>query len=128
MLLIESGVSRVLLPGDIERPAEDELLASGIRGPLSLIVAPHHGSRSSSTPAFVDALRPHAVVYAAGFANRFGFPHAAVQARYRAIGAEAYRSDADGLVRFAFTPQGQRGGATRYRDAHVQFWRADFDL
>ncbi|HBR98669.1 MAG TPA: DNA internalization-related competence protein ComEC/Rec2 [Gammaproteobacteria bacterium] len=128
VLLIESGVSRVLLPGDIERPAEDELLASGIRGPLSLIVAPHHGSRSSSTPAFVDALRPHAVVYAAGFANRFGFPHAAVQARYRAIGAEAYRSDADGLVRFAFTPQGQRGGATRYRDAHVQFWRADFDL
>lgn len=82
-----AGGASVLLPGDLEAGGEAALVARyGTRLAARVLVAPHHGSRTSSTPAFLDAVRPELILVAAGHGNRFGFPHPEVVARYRRRG------------------------------------------
>ena len=103
VLLVETGQVRVLLPGDIEAGAEARLLAAGVAPEaVTLLVAPHHGSATSSSPQFVARVRPGHVVYAAGYHHHFGHPHAAVVARYRALGARAWHTAAEGALRFVW--------------------------
>ncbi len=110
-----------LLPGDIEAAGEAALLAAGatagapagaqagaqagvadeLAGGLAssaVLIAPHHGSRSSSSADFIAALEADWVLLPVGHRNRYGFPHAEVLARYRASGARILRSDRDGAV------------------------------
>ncbi len=87
VLLISWGDSKVLLPGDIGRRAEISLLRRLPPGAIDLIVAPHHGSQTSSGPALVAATTPRYAVFATGYANRWGFPRADVAQRWRAAGA-----------------------------------------
>ncbi len=85
---IEYAGQRVLLAGDVEARAEQALvLAHGGRLDADVIAAPHHGSRTSSTAAFVHATSPSWVVASAGQGNRYGFPRPETLARYRAAGA-----------------------------------------
>ena len=86
VLLAEQDGMRLLWPGDIEREVEEHLLGS-VQGPIGAMLMPHHGSRSSSQGFFLQALQPSLAVAQAGFANRYGFPHAEVVKRYRLIGA-----------------------------------------
>ncbi len=89
----------LLLPGDIERGTERRLLgAQGAKLRAEVLVAPHHGSLTSSTPAFVAAVRPQLVIFATGYLNRFGFPRAAVGARYRAVGATLLDTASSGAI------------------------------
>ena len=74
---------RALFTGDIESATEATLPVR----PAQLLIAPHHGSRTSSTRSFVQQARPRIVVFSAGHGNRFGHPHPAVVERYRTIGA-----------------------------------------
>lgn len=86
VLRVEGGRS-VLLTGDIERDQEAALVeadAAGLRS--DLLIVPHHGSKTSSTSAFLDAVRPGVAVFQAGYRNRYGHPAAEVLARYRARG------------------------------------------
>jgi len=87
-----------LLTGDIEAAAEARLL--GGRAPLAstILKVPHHGSRTSSGPAFVAAVRPEVAVLSVGADNRYGLPAPAVEARYRAAGACVLRTDRCGAV------------------------------
>lgn len=89
----------ILLPGDIERGGEGELIevwGDALRA--DVLKAPHHGSRTSSSAPFLDAVRPRWVVVPAGYRNRFGMPHPEVLARYRARGAKVYRTDCEGAI------------------------------
>jgi competence protein ComEC len=88
---------RVLFAGDIERDAESALLASA-PGPIDVLKVPHHGSRTSSTGALLDALRPRVAVASLADGNRYRFPHPDVVARYRARGIRLHRTDTDGAV------------------------------
>ena len=73
----------VLLTGDIEREQEAALLADGADALRSdVLIVPHHGSKTSSTPAFLDAVRPRVAVFQAGYRNRFGHPAPEVLQRY----------------------------------------------
>lgn len=84
VLQIRDGARRTLLSADIERQAEQRLLALEGEGLAStLLVSPHHGSRTSSTAPFVAAVAPRYVVHSAGFMNQWGFPRPEVVARYR---------------------------------------------
>jgi competence protein ComEC len=91
------GVS-IVLPGDIGREAESLLTPTLDTAPITIVKAPHHGSATSSTDAFLRALHPAAVVFSAGRGNRFGHPAPAVVARYRAMHALVFRTDEDGAV------------------------------
>lgn len=93
----------LLLTGDIERKAESELLTrAGELLAADVLVAPHHGSRSSSTPAFIATVDPSATIFTAGYRNRFRHPHDQVVKRYRENGSAIYRSDADGAILIDF--------------------------
>lgn len=100
VLKVTAGDGRsLLLPGDIERDVETALLA-GRRGqlPAEVLVAPHHGSATSSGTRFIAAVDPAWVLFATGYRNRFGFPVPAVVDRYRAAGARMLDTAASGAI------------------------------
>jgi len=100
-ILLVSGHHRVLLPGDIEALQESRLVESfGEELRADVLLAPHHGSGTSSSQPFIDRVRPSEVVFTLSRKNRWGFPDEAVISRYRAIDARLHRSDEDGAIRF----------------------------
>ena len=95
-----------LLAGDAQARSEAEMLARDRRGlAAQVLVVPHHGSRSSSTRAFLAAVDPRVALFSVGWRNRFGHPHPAVEARYRERGAVIARTDEDGALRVALPAQ-----------------------
>ncbi|MSQ49555.1 MAG: hypothetical protein EXR30_04105 [Betaproteobacteria bacterium] len=107
MLKISAGAHAMLLTGDIEKPAEAELLE---RAPDALradvLLAPHHGSRSSSSEAFLAAVRPSVAVVPVGYRSRFGHPSAEVLARYALMDMQIFRTDRDGALTVALANEG----------------------
>ncbi len=95
-----NGDHRVLIPGDIETVKESELLSKyGAALHADVLVAPHHGSSTSSSQPFLDRVRPDHVVFTLSRNNRWGFPTNEVVSRYKTIGSRRYRSDKDGAIR-----------------------------
>lgn len=88
----------VLLTGDIGREVEREIARRLAPAPLRILKIPHHGSLTSSSREFLNALRPQIAVVSAGRSNHFGHPVPEVLDRYRAGGAEIFRTDHDGAV------------------------------
>jgi competence protein ComEC len=100
VLMLTVGDRRVLVTGDIETAAEDWLVRTGLRLRADVLVVPHHGSRTSSSPAFVDAVAPAVAVIPVG-RNSYGHPHEEVLARYAADPQiVVYRTDEHGSVTF----------------------------
>jgi competence protein ComEC len=85
VLRVSAPHGSLLLPGDIERDREQQLVADGL-SPAELVVAPHHGSRSSSSSEFATALRPAWVLFSAAYGNRWGFPAREVVQRWQDLG------------------------------------------
>ncbi len=98
VLLVRHGDVTVLLPGDVEEEGEAALLAEERLGPVTVMKAPHHGSRTSSTEDFLARLRPRFAIFCVGRHNRFGFPHPEIEARYRTLGTECLRTDVHGAI------------------------------
>jgi competence protein ComEC len=92
------GGASIVLPGDLEAEGERALLDAGMVPSADALVAPHHGSDGSGTPAFVAAVGARHVVISVGAGNRFGHPGPAALAGYRASGARLLRTDRDGTV------------------------------
>ena len=123
VLRVVSRRHSLLLTGDGERRTELELLESGQMAPVSVLLAGHHGSLTSSIPEFVAATRPDWVVFTQGYRNRYGHPHPHVVERFRAIDARVLRSDSGGLIRFDFGEAGVE--ASQYRPTYRRYWQAD---
>ena len=87
------GEIDVLLTGDIEENAEARLIASGQDLRSEILKVPHHGSRTSSSPPFLDAVQPLCAIFSLGKGNRYQFPHTDVVARYQARGCLQWRTD-----------------------------------
>ncbi|HEX2311349.1 MAG TPA: DNA internalization-related competence protein ComEC/Rec2, partial [Vicinamibacterales bacterium] len=98
VLEVRYGDVSLVLPGDIGTAIEGALLAQISDVPIRILKAAHHGSASSSSKAFLGALRPQTVIVSCGRGNLFGHPHPAVLARYRASGAQIYRTDEQGAI------------------------------
>jgi competence protein ComEC len=122
-LKITSPYGSVLLPADIERESEMEILARSPDAlPATLLVAPHHGSKTSSTDDFIRKVNPEIVIFTAGYRNRFGHPKPEVVERYRALGSRIYRSDWDGAVLLRFGAGGV--SARTYRQERLRYWQS----
>lgn len=98
VLQIEANGERLLLTGDIDTHAERSLLDSPLAVPTQWLQAPHHGSRSSSSMALLDVLKPESVLISRGHGNSFGHPHPTVLARYRKQGLHIYDSAEHGAI------------------------------
>ena len=125
VLKVEAPGGRVLLPADIERRSEEELLSRAAgRLHAEVLLAPHQGSRTSSTTAFVHAVAPRVVVFPVGYRNRFGHPHAEVMRRYVDQGVRAYRTDRDGAVLISIRPEGSIS-VKPYRALYRRYWQTE---
>lgn len=83
VLRISNGVQTALLVGDIEQVQEAQLVAAGAPLAATVLLVPHHGSKTSSSAAFLDAVGPQLAIVQAGYRNRFGHPAPSVLARYQ---------------------------------------------
>ncbi|MDR0249809.1 MAG: DNA internalization-related competence protein ComEC/Rec2 [Burkholderiales bacterium] len=122
VLKIESPHGSLLLTGDIGKRAEKLLTqrhADNLKS--DILVAPHHGSRHSSTLPFVSAVAPSHVVYSVGYRNRFDFPRPDTVTRYETVNATQWRTDYSGAVRF--TVGDKKITAETYRQTHPRYWR-----
>ncbi|TFL11330.1 DNA internalization-related competence protein ComEC/Rec2 [Pusillimonas caeni] len=97
VLRIRGGHHSALLTGDIATGQEDELVRRAL-GPVDVVAAAHHGSRSSSGRDFVAHTAPAHVIAQAGRWNRYGHPHPTVQRRWQRAGARFWRTDLHGAV------------------------------
>ncbi|MDQ8021363.1 MAG: DNA internalization-related competence protein ComEC/Rec2 [Moraxellaceae bacterium] len=121
-LKVSSAHGSLLITGDIEAAAEQDLLrAEAERLRADVLVVPHHGSRTSSTEAFVHTVAARHAVFTTGYRNRFGHPHPLVVERYAAQGAAIWRSDAHGALHFRFASSGLQVDAMRV--ARHRYWQ-----
>jgi competence protein ComEC len=124
VLRVASGDKAMLLSSDIEAVSEQAMVGRhGTRLAADVMTVPHHGSRTSSTPAFVAAVGAREVIFPVGYRNRFGHPKEDVVARYVASGARLHRSDLHGALRVDLAPRGI--DVHRQRDESRRYWHGE---
>ena len=105
VLSISDGVHRVLLPGDISKKQERQLLnLEGVASKLTsdILIAPHHGSKSSSSQRFLAQVAPRYAAFSAGFLNRWQMPSKEIRDRYQAFNITTINTAELGMVTFSF--------------------------
>ena len=124
VLRVSAASGTLLLTGDIGVGAEARLLAADPAALEStVVVSPHHGSRSSSSPAFVDATLAAHVVHSAGHRNPFGHPHPQVWARWAEAGTRNWRTDSQGAIAADFAADAAAGVTLRAQRAErPRYW------
>jgi competence protein ComEC len=123
VLKVSNATGSALLTGDIEARTEMELVhREPLRLRSDLLVVPHHGSKTSSTPSFIASVRPEVAAFTPGYLNRFNHPRPEIVERYRAAGALNYRTDYDGALTFTFA-QGSSHVPRRERVEDARYWR-----
>lgn len=124
VIRIDDDRQSLLLTGDIEKQIETSLLSRALSGEYELqsevLIAPHHGSKTSSTEAFIDAVAPKLVLFPAGFANRWGFPKSTVVERYQQREIMGLTTGIEGQISVIFQ-QSEREVKT-YRGDLAPFW------
>ena len=98
VIKVSLGEISFLLTGDIEEEVERTLARSSLDLQATILKSPHHGSKTSSSSAFLDAVNPQIAVISAGVENRFGHPHEVVLQRYAERGINTLRTDQLGTV------------------------------
>lgn len=122
VLRVEAAGQAMLLTSDIEARDESALLArDGAALQADVLLVPHHGSRTSSTPPFIAATGAREAVVPVGYRNRFGHPKAEILARYDAAGARLWRTDRDGAVTVYLDGAGHR--IEGWRQQYRRYWQ-----
>jgi competence protein ComEC len=104
---VSSGGTSFLFPGDLEAAGEQQLISrSGSKLRSDVLLAPHHGSRSSSSKPFLEAVAPKVCVISSGHANPFGFPSQEVLERLKGQGCRVLRVDEVGAVELSVAQEG----------------------
>jgi competence protein ComEC len=107
VLKVTTGQNSILLTGDIESMIEEALIQENVPLKARLLVVPHHGSKGSSTKAFIEKVSPEYALFAVGQYNRFGFPRSSVVEAYQAIGAKTEINALTGMIHFRLLPNTQ---------------------
>jgi competence protein ComEC len=123
VLRIDTAHGSLLVTGDIEARSEYELLARDRQSlAADVLIVPHHGSRTSSTPAFIAAVAPRIAIVTAGHRNRFGHPRPDIVARYLVREVALPRTDQDGAVIVTLRDGGV--AIERVRETARRYWHA----
>ncbi|HEC20178.1 MAG TPA: DNA internalization-related competence protein ComEC/Rec2 [Gammaproteobacteria bacterium] len=123
VLRVQAGGQSLLLSGDIERSTEAALVrefAEGLRS--DVLVAPHHGSLTSSSPGFVAAVAPAVVLFPVGYGNRYGFPKPRVVQRYAGQGARLFDTAQQGAIELVLGGGEGVPGVRVYRQQERRYW------
>ena len=122
VLRVATPAASVLLTGDAEARAEGEMIAR--REPLrsDVLVIPHHGSKTSSTAAFIEAVAPRIGVLSVGYMNRFHHPNEGVVARYVSRGIRLERTDARGALHIVLPASGAGAPEVTGQEASCRYW------
>jgi competence protein ComEC len=113
-----------ILPADIEKPQEAALIERDrARLAADVLLVPHHGSRTSSSDAFLDAVHPRLAIVQSGYLNRYGHPRPDVIARYEARDIAVLRNDREGAITVTLRADGV--DVDRYRQSHRRYWYED---
>jgi competence protein ComEC len=123
VLLVEGLGGRLLMPADISSRVEPDVAAKVGDGAPLVLVVPHHGSRSSSSAAFLAALRPAIAVVSAGWRNRFHHPARKVVARYAVAGLALANTANEGALHLAFPVDAAPRIDARERVVQRRYWR-----
>jgi competence protein ComEC len=121
VLLVEYQGHKILLTGDIEKEVERSLLAQNSIEQVEVLLAPHHGSHTSSTQLFVERTKPNVVIYSAGYHNQHGHPHRDIKARYESVHAQPLNTAFNGALEFSWSEEGTRL-IHAYREVSKRYW------
>lgn len=122
VLLISYAEQHILLPGDIETSVENQLIRTQqLPEKLHLLVAAHHGSRTSSGVGFVNKMQPDIVVYSAGYRSQHGHPHEQVRQRYQAVGSREINTAESGALQFEWN-KNKLQQVREYRQSNRRYW------
>ena len=121
VLKITTAGGSLLIPADIEKEAELDLLRyfSHLL-PSTVLIAPHHGSKTSSQNAFVRSVNPQLTIFTVGYRNHLKHPNQVIVERYLAIGSQMMRSDHQGAITLQFSQSGFT--AKGWRETRPRYW------
>ncbi len=123
VLLISNGVEKTLFMGDVDTSVERDLVTEWGDGLCSdLMIAGHHGSKTSSSYALLKATEVKHVVFAAGYKNGFGHPAPEIVTRHAEFGSQIHNTAIEGMLSFSFGGTGLRSEAGRFRRDHRRYW------
>lgn len=123
VLRVNNGLNVVLLPGDIEKKTEKWLVDNkSVNLPATILVAPHHGSASSSSDDFINAVSPRYVLFSTGYLNRFHFPAQSVIDRYFKYKVAAFNTANTGAIFFKFDDKNDIQSPLLYRGVNKHYW------
>ena len=129
VLQVSDGVNRVLLTGDISKAVEQKLIVENRQSMIEknvdnlhadILIAPHHGSNTSSSLAFIKQVNPQWVVFSAGYKNRWRFPVEQVVQRYQQLGIKHLTTANTGFIRF--NVQNHHIEVKTYREDLAAYW------
>ncbi len=121
VLKVSTSRYSMLLTGDIGKKEEEKLVSRlGEKLKSDILIAPHHGSNSSSTWPFLFAVKPDYAIYQVGYLNPYRHPDYRAESRYDLLGIKTFRTDKDGAVSILF---GGQISIELYRKKDVRYWR-----
>lgn len=121
LLVTNKYKKSILLTGDIEKFAEKYLAKNDENNlGVDILIAPHHGSKTSAVDEFVGFSHPRYVLFPVGYRNRYHFPHVSVVEKYQQINANGYMTDASGAIQFKLAEN--VSSPTQYRLLQQGYW------
>ncbi|MGH8147255.1 MAG: DNA internalization-related competence protein ComEC/Rec2 [Rhodanobacteraceae bacterium] len=123
VLLVTGGGGRLLLPADTSSKVEHDIAHHVPPGPPLVLVAPHHGSKTSSSRAYLEALQPRFAIASTGYLNGYHHPAMVVVERYHALGIPMLNTPVTGAVRMAFPAQAPPRIISEERLRQAHYWR-----
>ena len=123
VLKVSNAKYSVLLTGDIEAMVERRLLRLALNLDADILIAPHHGSKTSSTRRFIEAVSPDYAVFSSGYLNQFKHPHPDIVNLYTNSGTISLNTAQTGSISWMISLNDSLAQASLYRESNKRFWR-----
>lgn len=127
VLQIKAGKQKILLTGDIEMPSEKKLLEKfNHKLSSTVLIVPHHGSKTSSSLEFIQTVNPSFAMIPVGYLNPYGHPKTEIVDRYKNLNISLFDNIQDGSISFTLNDHENISFPTSYRGKYKHFWQWEF--